>query len=228
MRIDNQTNRNSSNAYNKKNKSKKEIKKQGLSYDNNDQFDLSSSIVLLNQLLNKPEFHYKPVPFYFSNAAKINSENASNIANLIQQEAIYYDVNLNYDMIIDLVISHENEMNNNDDMNRSKNGNANSSNIHPVEIQKYQLATKNASYQHISLQENETVFFEEFHKKGFERNLPLELISIIVIEYFQLKQTRKINISTQQEQIDLLNELINISPNPNISHNKTLLSNILV
>lgn len=209
MRIDNQTNRNSSNAYQKKNKLKKEMKIQEESYENNDSLDLSSGIVLLNHLLNKPEHRYQPIPFYFFNSAMKNAQQVSNIANSIQQQAMSRDVNLNYEMILDLVLSHENE---------TKNNNPQLPQAH---------TNQTSAYRHISLRENEMLFFESFHQKSIIYEVSSDIISEIVVEYFQLKQAKKINTPTSAEQINLLKETINLSANSNILRNKTPLINIL-
>ena len=209
MRIENPTNRNSSNAFQKKNKLKKGFKKQELSYENNDSLDLSSGVVLLNHLLNEPEFQYKPIPFYFTNSAMRNTQQASNIAHAIQQKAMSYDVNLNYEMILDLVISHANETSNETHFFTTRN------------------IKQTTAYQHISLRGNETTFFEKFHNSGVANKFPLTLISDIVVEYFQFKQAKKLNISTETEQIKLLNDVINTSTNQNISKNKSQILDLL-
>ena len=209
MRIDNQTNRNASNPYQKKKMLKKGIKTEATDYDNNDHLDLSSGIVLLNHLLNEPEFQYKPLPFYFFNAAMKNSQQASNIANTIQQKAMSFEVGLNYEMILDLVLSHENEI---------KNSNDKISNI---------SLNQNSAYRHISLTESESLFFEGFHQQSIENNITPEVISILVMEYFKLKQDKKMSISTQMEQIELLNDVIKLSINQNIEKNKSQLNKIL-
>ena len=209
MRIDNQTNRNASNPYQKKKMLKKGSRTETTDYDNNDHLDLSSSIVLLNHLLNEPKFQYKPFPFYFSNAAMKNSQQASNIAKAIQQKAMSLEVNLNYEMILDLVLSHENEIKNN--------------NLKILNIS----VNQNFAYQHISFIESESLFFEDFHQQSIKSNITQEVVSIVVMEYFQLKQDKKMNISTQIEQIELLNNVVNLSINQNIEKNKSQLNNIL-
>lgn len=209
MRIENPTNRNNSNAYQKKSKLKKGSKKQEVNYETNDYLDLSSGVVLLNHLLNEPEYEYKPIPFYFTNSVMRNTQQASNIAQSIQQKALSYDVNLNYEMILDLVLSHANE----------KSG-------------KTSLLTKANviqmdEYQHILLRENETIFFEKLHNKSIANNLPPTLISAIVVEYFQLKQTNNLRISTSTEQIQHLNNVINTSTNHNIVKYKSQILDLL-
>ena len=219
MRIENQTNRNNSKAFQKKNKLKKGTKTQEGNYDNNDHLDLSSGIVLLNHLLNKPEYQYRPVPFYFTNSAMRNTQQASDISKAIQQSASSYDVSLNYDMILDLVLNHENEIAH----NKRQSSNTFSSKMISPGIN----VDQTRAYQHISLRENETEFFEDFHNKGINNDLPQNLMTIVVMEYFQLKQARKISISNQKEQIQLLTKIFNLSSNQNISQNKNQLNKIL-
>jgi len=209
MRIENPTNRNSSNAFQRKNKLKKNAKTQDSSYENSDSLDLSSGVVLLNHLLNEADFQYKPVPFYFTNSLMRNRQQASNIAKAIQQKAMSYDVNLNYEMILDLVLSHENEKS-------SKTHLSTTSNV-----------TQSTAYQHIPLRENETIFFERFHNSSIASNVSPTLVSVIVVEYFQFKQARKIIITTETEQIKLLSSIINTSANQNISRNKSQILELL-
>ena len=209
MRIENPTNRNNSNTFQKKNKIKKGAKKQKVSYENHDYLDLSSGVVLLNHLLNEPEFQYKPVPFYFSNSAMRNTQQASDIAQAIQQKAMSYDVNLNYEMILDLVLSHANEKSTKASLSTTINVN------------------QQAAYQHLPLRENETVFFEQLHKHGIASNFSPTLISAIVVEYYQFKQTKKINITTVTEQTKLLSNVINESSNQNITKNKSQILDLL-
>jgi len=209
MRIENSTNRNSSNAYQKKNKLKKVLKNQEESNESSDHLDLSSGVILLNHLLNEPEFRFKPIPFYFSNAATRNAQQAAHISKSIQQKAISYDVNLNYEMILDLVLSRANEISDNTHILTKTNIN------------------QSSTYQHISFRENETLFFEGFHNKSIKNGISAHIVTAIVIEYFQLKQTENINVSTAQEQIKLISDVITTSTNQNISQYKTQLNSVL-
>lgn len=208
MRIENQTKHNNSSAFNKKNKTKKITKEQEALSENSDQLDLSSGVILLNRLLEAPEHQYKPLPFYFSNATMKNTKQASSIAKAIQKKAKLYDTNLNYNMILDLVLSHSQES--------EKSNNALYNNPEHAEI-----------YQYVLLQNSESAFFEKFHKESVRHKIPETVISTIVLKYSLHIKNTNLKISTTNEQIQLLAQLINNTNNSSISSNKNALLNIL-
>ena len=205
MRVENHANRNNSNVFQKKDNQKKEEKKQESPSRNHDHLDLSSGIVLLTHLLDAPEHQYKPLPFYFFDAATKNAQLVANISKSIQQKARLQYIDLNYDMISDLVISHASET-------------AGKPLNNPYQ---------NAAFQHVPLQKNETRFFEQFHNKGIAHKLSPDIIESVVIAYSKYTLDNKQQASTPKEQINLLLKTINKSNNHHIENNKPALFNLL-
>ena len=200
MRIENSLNRNNSNTFQKKNKLKKSIKEQNVLTEEINQIDISSEVLILSRLLDAPEHRYFPLPFYFPNTALRNTQHASTIAKSIQQKAIYQGVDLNYEMILDLVLSHSNET-----ASRSPHFNA---------INNMQ------NFQHIPLRNEEAQFFESFHKNSIEKNITPEVIHSLVMEYSQQMKTKNTQFINTRKQTQQLKWIINNTVNSDILNNK--------
>ena len=211
MRIENSANRNNANAFQKKkHSSKEETKENATNQYDSDHLDLSTGIVLLTRLLEAPAHQYKPLPFYFSDAATKNAQQIAKISKSIQQKARLQDVDLKYEMISDLVISHNTET------ARDKTSSTNNN------------QSQNSPYKHISLQKNESLFFEHFHNEAIKQKLTPAIVSLVVMAYWQHKQRDNLTISSSDEQTNLLLNIINRSDDPTFISNKNALSDILL
>jgi len=206
MRIENPTNRNNQNNFQKKKQSKKqENAANDSSRENDDSIDLSSAIVILNMLIDAPEHQFNKVPFYFQNAAARDAHRAAIIAKSIQQKALMEDISLNYDMVLDLVISHANEKNTAPGI--------------------FAAADKQLfEFQHNPLNQEESKFFEQLYFKCQEQNVDPDLVTLIVTEYIKRIANTDAKITNTEDHKLHVIALIKKSENLNISlHQKTLL-----
>lgn len=230
MRIENSPNQNSSNTFQKKKKKRKKENKpheqNSLGFNNLNQvhanpennnpsntpshsifIDISGSVILLNRLLDAAEHQYSPLPFYFPNTAIRNTQRASSIAKSIQQKAMQQGSSLNYDMILDLVLSHSIELRNK--TRRSV----------PTDLLQEYLRTP--------FRGEEADFFEKFHHKSIEQKVNPEIILTLILEYSKQLKIKIVKYENTTKQVQQLRWIIKNSVNKDISSNKQLLLSIV-
>jgi len=175
MRIQSLPNRNINTAF-KSEKRQKKHNQDNNSSTNSESLELSDEAKLLNNLLHATINQFNPYPFYFTNAAARNINQAYTISKNIQNQAESMDVLLNYAMIYDMVINLATQK-------------------HFNKIQWDTTIT--AEYE--ALSNEEKMLFENLHNACQENQTPVNIIESAALKYIQLKQTKLENLPNRRE-----------------------------
>jgi len=203
MRIESTASRNANSALQpgKKNKKRNKEKK---SPTNVESLELSEESQLLNRLLHATSNQFTPHPFYFTNAAARNIQQACSISKNIQNQAESIGVLLNYTMIYDMVI-----------------GLATQNYYNHIQW------TTAITAEYEALNQSEKCLFESLHNACLQNQTPTNIIESSALKYIQIKQTRTKTPPSRRECAKIIIDRLKREPILNNNNVKKSLSMII-